>query len=29
MAENEWTGEYRYDLVAVNGEEIVWFENIV
>ena len=29
IAENEWTGEYRYDLVAVNGEEIVWFENIV
>ena len=29
IAENEWTGEYRYDLVAVNGEEIIWFENII
>ena len=29
IAENNWTGEYRYDLIAINGEEIVWFENII
>lgn len=29
IAEKEWTGAYRYDLIAINGEEIIWVKNLI
>lgn len=29
ITEKEWTGAYRYDLIAINGEEIIWVKNLI
>lgn len=29
MSENNWDRGCRYDLVAINGEEIIWVKNLV
>lgn len=29
ISETNWNGGYRYDLVAINGEEIIWVKNLV
>jgi putative endonuclease len=29
ICENNWIGGYRYDMVAINGEEIIWVKNLV
>ena len=27
--EKEWLGDYRYDLIAINDENITWIKNII
>ena len=29
ISETDWNGGCRYDLVAINGEEIIWVKNLV
>ena len=29
ISKKDWTGSYRYDLIAINGEKIIWIKNLV